>query len=217
MRHSYPPGMRLTQRVAGGYQARIQIERSGALFVSSWSYERMTEVMTTVGERLRQARVELGLSHREVAATTKIQATLLQYIEEDRFEEFPAEVFARGFVRNYAKELRLDEDEVLEQYLAQTRQQLRTLRNSVELAAEPVTKSVERQDGRFADRSAFGRAAYGAGVAALVIALALAVLMFGGKDDVSQTASFQQGDTEQSETWRPAPEGQNDWRTVREN
>ena len=177
----------------------------------------MIEVMTTVGKRLRQARLELGLSYKEISATTKIQTTLLQYIEEDRFEEFPAEVFARGFIRNYAKELRLNHEEIVEHYLSQTNQRLRTLKHSLEIAAEPVSKSVDHQDGRFADRSTTGRIAYGAGIASLIIVLALIVLMFGGKENVSHTASFQQSDTAQNENWRPAPEGQNDWRTVREN
>src|SRR5690625_2001180 len=76
----------------------------------------------TVGQTLRHARESLGLTIRDMAEITRIQKVWLECIEHDRYDEMPAEVFIRGFLRNYTRELRLDEDMIFDQYLAQTGQ-----------------------------------------------------------------------------------------------
>ena len=169
-----------------------------------------TETATlTVGERLRERRVELGLTIRDLASITKIQASHLQYLEEDRYEEFPAEVFARGFLRNYAKELRLDEADIVDAYETQTG------RASVIIPVVDLTpaRSVETE-GRFADASTIGRFAYGVALAVFICGLALSVLVFSGDDDTS-TAAYQPNDV--SDSWQPLPASDNDWQSYREN
>jgi cytoskeletal protein RodZ len=49
----------------------------------------------------------------EIAASTKIGVSMLQAIEEDRFDKLPQGLFVRGFVREYARFLALDEQKVL--------------------------------------------------------------------------------------------------------
>jgi len=44
----------------------------------------------------------------------------LEAIEEDRFDELPAPVYARGFIRNYARLVGLDPDDVVAAYAAAT-------------------------------------------------------------------------------------------------
>lgn len=171
----------------------------------------------TVGQSLRQARMELGLTLKDLAAVTKIQASLLQHLEDDQFDEFPAEVFARGFLKNYARELRLDVDSVLSQYHAQRGTNGPVKVTVVEEASEPVAETaVTRNDGKYAETSNVGRLAYAGAIVALVIGLVLTVLMFSNTDtQATSTANFQP--TDYSDSWRPAPEGQDDWRTYREN
>lgn len=70
----------------------------------------------TPGSILREARESMSLSLPEVAAMTRIPRTMLSHLERDRFDEYAAEVFARGHLRNYARELKLDPERVIQAY-----------------------------------------------------------------------------------------------------
>lgn len=65
-------------------------------------------------KRLRDARVTLGLSVADVERDTRINRTYIEAIEESRFEDLPAPVYARGFVRSYARYLGIDPAEAVE-------------------------------------------------------------------------------------------------------
>lgn len=69
--------------------------------------------MSVVGEQLRSARKAQKMSERDVAEITKLRADHVLAIEEGNFEVFPARVYVRGFVRTYAKLLKLDSDKVM--------------------------------------------------------------------------------------------------------
>ncbi|MCP5182714.1 MAG: helix-turn-helix domain-containing protein [Pseudomonadales bacterium] len=62
----------------------------------------------TPGEVLRAAREARGLSRREVAEALNLLESTLAAIEEDDTARQPELVFLRGYVRNYARLLRLD-------------------------------------------------------------------------------------------------------------
>ena len=67
--------------------------------------------MQTLGERLQEARQRLGVTLREAAEFTKIRTDYLQSMEANQFESIPlADVYKRGFVKVYAKYLRLDDE-----------------------------------------------------------------------------------------------------------
>jgi len=59
------------------------------------------------GRRLAAERARLGLSVNEIAARLRLHPKQVQAIENEVLPALPAP-FLRGFVRNYAKELRLD-------------------------------------------------------------------------------------------------------------
>lgn len=69
-----------------------------------------------LGAQLKAVRRTAGLSLRHVAEVTKIRKQFLQAIEEGKYDELPAEVYAKGFIENYAKFLGFPVDEVLLQY-----------------------------------------------------------------------------------------------------
>ncbi len=69
-----------------------------------------------VGRQLRDVRKTAKLSLEEVARQTKIHHKFLEALEEGRYEEFPADVYARGFLENYAAFLGFPSDEILLQY-----------------------------------------------------------------------------------------------------
>jgi cytoskeletal protein RodZ len=56
------------------------------------------------------------ISIAELAQITRIPARILHQIESDSFDELPAEVFVRGFLRAYARAVGVVEDEILEWY-----------------------------------------------------------------------------------------------------
>ena len=68
--------------------------------------------MPTVAEQLRQAREAQQLSVHQVAEITKIKTEHIRALEAGDFDRFVAPVYIRGFVRTYAKMLKLDEAKV---------------------------------------------------------------------------------------------------------
>ncbi len=70
------------------------------------------------GRWLRRQREVRKIALREVAETTNISIRYLEALEDDRFEALPAPVFAKGFLREYARYVGLDPDEVVNNYLA---------------------------------------------------------------------------------------------------
>lgn len=70
----------------------------------------------TLGEKLRQAREERGISISEVAEQTRISSLYLESIEADNYKPLPGGIFNKGFVKSYAKFIGLDEHEALHDY-----------------------------------------------------------------------------------------------------
>jgi len=71
----------------------------------------------SVGERLKAARTQKGLSLEDVHRVTKIQLNILQAIEEGRLEEVLNPAYARIFLKRYATYLGLDGAVVVQEYL----------------------------------------------------------------------------------------------------
>ncbi|MFQ5350502.1 MAG: helix-turn-helix domain-containing protein [Thermoanaerobaculia bacterium] len=69
------------------------------------------------GGWLRRQRELRQVSLREIADVTKISIRYLEALEEDRFDVLPAPVFAKGFLREYARYVGLDPDDVVNTYL----------------------------------------------------------------------------------------------------
>jgi len=69
--------------------------------------------MTSIGETLRRERVRRNLDLDRISRELKISARLLGAIEDERFEKLPGGVFTKSFVRQYARYLGLDEDEIV--------------------------------------------------------------------------------------------------------
>ena len=68
------------------------------------------------GEWLKRQRDLREISLREISDTTKINLRYLEALEQNNFSALPAAVFARGFLREYARYVGLDPDEVLNYY-----------------------------------------------------------------------------------------------------
>jgi transcriptional regulator with XRE-family HTH domain len=69
------------------------------------------------GERLRRAREAHGLTVEDLARITKISKASLTAIESSDVRRLPADIYTRGFVKAYAREVGLDPEITAEQYL----------------------------------------------------------------------------------------------------
>ena len=70
----------------------------------------------SLGDRLRKAREERGLSLRDTADKLCLLAPCVQAIEENNYAYFKAAIFAKGYLRNYVKLLNLDEEQAMSEY-----------------------------------------------------------------------------------------------------
>lgn len=70
----------------------------------------------TLGEKLRQAREERGITIMEVSEQTRIFPLYLEAIENDDYAPLPGGIFNKGFVKSFAKYVGIDENEALQDY-----------------------------------------------------------------------------------------------------
>ncbi|MGI9952506.1 RodZ domain-containing protein [Moorellaceae bacterium AZ2] len=75
--------------------------------------------MGRIGEELRRAREEKGITLREAEEATKIRLKYLEALEKEDFRQFPGRVYAVGFLRSYARYLGLDPRELVEELKAE--------------------------------------------------------------------------------------------------
>jgi len=78
--------------------------------------------MESVGQLLRREREAQEKSLEDVAKETKMSASTLEALEDDRFSALPAQVYIKGHLRTYARYLGLNEDDVVAMYLRFTQQ-----------------------------------------------------------------------------------------------
>ena len=70
----------------------------------------------TFGPRLRRERERRGISLETIATLTNVSIELWQGFESNDFSRWPKGVFARAFVRDYAKAVGLDANEVVDDF-----------------------------------------------------------------------------------------------------
>jgi cytoskeleton protein RodZ len=132
---------------------------------------------TRIGQALREARSDRGIELSEAERVTKIRAKFLRAMEEDRWEELPAPVYARGFLSTYARFLGLDDRPLVEEY-----------RRTVEAAQEqgPIPQGVLRPGTLSGHRTPRPSGLLIGGLVALVaVGLLIAVAVGGSGDGAS--------------------------------
>ena len=68
--------------------------------------------MKSIGETLRQERLRQNVELGQISEELKISSRMLAAIEDEKFERLPGGVFSRSFVRQYARYLGLDAEEI---------------------------------------------------------------------------------------------------------
>lgn len=72
--------------------------------------------MQRIGERLKAARLSLGVSLQTLQQRTKVSRRYLEAIENGHYDAIPGEVYLKGFIRSYARAVGLDPEELLDAY-----------------------------------------------------------------------------------------------------
>lgn len=72
--------------------------------------------MESIGDFFRQVRETKGLTLDDVASKTRIHPEFLMALEEGNYARLPDQVFAKGFVRSYARSLGLDEEDAMRRF-----------------------------------------------------------------------------------------------------
>jgi cytoskeleton protein RodZ len=75
-----------------------------------------TAGVETLGAYLKSKREALNISLQEISQVTRIRRSILEDIENNRYDLLPPKVFAQGFIKSYASYLGLDESEVIKRY-----------------------------------------------------------------------------------------------------
>jgi transcriptional regulator with XRE-family HTH domain len=120
----------------------------------------------TFGPRLRSERERRGISLDTIASVTKVSADLWDGLERNDFSRWPSGVFARAFVRDYARAVGLDEDEVVDEFCRLfpigDRRASRVIQAQAQLIGHQLTYSEPGGLPPQGDRRASGRAVVGA-------------------------------------------------------
>lgn len=72
--------------------------------------------MKDIGEKLKEARESIGVSIEEVAEDLKLRPSQIENIENGNTEAFQDVFYLKYFIRDYAKYLGLDKDELIDEF-----------------------------------------------------------------------------------------------------
>lgn len=74
------------------------------------------KLMKNLGEKLKAAREAMGVSVRDVSEATRIRVDFIDNMESGNFSFDLPEIYKRGFLRIYAKFLKFNPEEILDEY-----------------------------------------------------------------------------------------------------
>lgn len=179
-----------------------------------------------IGDLLRRERERQNLSIKDIEKATSIRALYIDAIEKGEYKTLPGEVYAKGFVRNYANYLKLNANEIVNAFneemhpqeelqdaagsssAEEARQEQAAERNREEYRGPKITslESYPMEKKSHGVRNALMVAA-----AVFVVAFA-ALIAFGGDEEPSAPApraktQTQQGQKQTEAAPKPAADG----------
>lgn len=179
-----------------------------------------------IGDLLRRERERQNLSIKDIEKATSIRALYIDAIEKGEYKTLPGEVYAKGFVRNYANYLELNANEIVnafnEEMHPQEELQESAGSSSVEEARQEQSAERNREEYRgpkitSLESYPMEKKSHGVRnalmVAAVVFVVAFAALIaFGGDEEPSAPApraktQTQQGQKQTEAAPKPAADG----------
>jgi cytoskeleton protein RodZ len=97
---------------------------------------------TGIGDVLRAAREEQGRSIEDVARVQRVRTDYLRALEDENFDTFGGDIYAKGFLRSYATELGLDPQPLLDTYRREVSQD--DARAATLVSSGPATRPTPR-------------------------------------------------------------------------
>lgn len=131
-----------------------------------------TEALAGVGDRLRAAREAAGMSCGDVAHALKFSPRQIELLESNAWSLLPGQTVIRGFVRNYARLLKLDPEPLLKEL------ETAAMPKAAVLDLPRSTEATLPQQGRVQNRD------YAAVAGALVLVLLAVFAYFFVPDDL---------------------------------
>lgn len=179
-----------------------------------------------IGDLLRRERERQNLSIKDIEKATSIRALYIDAIEKGEYKTLPGEVYAKGFVRNYANYLKLNANEIVNAFNEEMHPQEELQESAGSSSAEEARQeqSAERNREEYRgpkitslesypmEKSSHGiRNALMVAAAVFVVAFA-ALIAFGGDEEPSAPApraktQTQQGQKQTEAAPKPAADG----------
>lgn len=97
--------------------------------------------MSNLGDLLRNARLEKGLSLDDIQELTKIRKRYLEAIEDGDYKVLPGNFYVRAFVKTYAETLGLDPEEISQMYKSDIPEPI-----SESVSVEPIIQKRRRSE-----------------------------------------------------------------------
>ncbi|UZE46473.1 helix-turn-helix domain-containing protein [Selenomonas sputigena] len=165
-----------------------------------------------IGDLLRRERERQNLSIKDIEKATSIRALYIDAIEKGEYKTLPGEVYAKGFVRNYANYLKLNANEIVNAFNEEMHPQEEMQvagSSSAEEARQEQSSEKNREEYRGPkitslesypmEKSSHGvRNALMVAVAVFVVAFA-ALIAFGGDEEPSAPAPRAKTQTQQGQ------------------
>ena len=129
--------------------------------------------MASFGARLQTAREQRGISLRQIAAATRISMTALEALERDDFSRLPGGIFSRAFIRSYAREVGLDPEVTVNEFLVEMG---RYEREAATVASTPQVTDADRE---FLERQRVANRMLRIAIGVVVIALVALAIWLG--------------------------------------
>ena len=179
-----------------------------------------------IGDLLRRERERQNLSIKDIEKATSIRALYIDAIEKGEYKTLPGEVYAKGFVRNYANYLELNANEIVNAFNEEMHPQEELQESAGSSSAEEARQeqSAERNRDEYRgpkitslesypmEKKSHGiRNALMVAAAVFVVAFA-ALIAFGGDEEPSAPApraktQTQQGQKQTEAAPKPAADG----------
>jgi cytoskeleton protein RodZ len=147
--------------------------------------------MDSVGEFFKQVRETKGLTVDEVASKTRIRTDFVKALEDGNFAKLPDQVFAKGFVRSYARSLGLDEEDAIHRFIQSAGSFYEKQDERERLKVRQIEEDRKRQSNR----------------KAVTIAIGIAVLTLVFLLSREQSSVFRRGTAEQGPATKRATQG----------
>ncbi len=104
--------------------------------MASFRQKKITRI-ETLADKLKQARIKLGISLDDAQTATNIQLKYLEILEEGNYQKLPGDIYAKAWLKLYGNFLGLDVNELLADYKIEKRISDKLLK----VTKEPVKES----------------------------------------------------------------------------